>query len=63
MPTEVNKNYLELRGKLISKGITLAEWAKRRSYPLNTVYNAANGKRRGKKARRILRQLISFANE
>lgn len=61
MPAKVNRNYQHLRAALIGKGDNLSVWARRRGYPLTTVYLAARGERSGIKATRIKRELEDYA--
>lgn len=51
-----------IRAVLMSRGLTLKSWAKKRGYPYTTVWHACYTLRAGKTARRIqaeLEQLIS----
>ncbi len=56
-----NRKYTELRSCLMIKGYTLCSWAREKKYPVTTVYSAAQGKRRGVKATRIIRELEGVA--
>jgi len=46
-----------LRGLLLFKGLTLADWCRSRGEHPGTVHHALTGKRRGPKARRIVAEL------
>jgi hypothetical protein len=57
MPRNVNLNYSLLRARMIGHGTTLSRWARKKGYPITTVYGAARGERAGIQATRIRRQL------
>jgi len=47
-----------LRGMLIQRGTTLAEWARQRGVRDSTVHNALVGRRTGAKSRRLVAELL-----
>jgi hypothetical protein len=63
MNSRVNPEYHGLRAKMVARGTSLAAWARKRRYPLMTVYGAARGERDGKRAKQIRRELESFLHE
>lgn len=50
-------NYHAIRGGLITRGTTLAAWARKHRIPLRTAYNAAQGIRNGTATAKVRRQL------
>lgn len=47
-------NLLALKAKLVSRGITIREFARARHYRAGTVYAALSGRRKGTKTQSIL---------
>lgn len=62
MPKKVNRNYQQLRARLIHKGTNLSRWAKSHGYPSTTVYLAARGERGGVRAVHIKKELEEYAS-
>ena len=62
MVMKSNGNYQAIRIGLIRRGTNLRRWALSRGYALSTVYDAAQGNRRGIRAVRIQSELKEFVS-
>lgn len=59
--SNANTFYDRVRNGLLESGFTIRSWAMKHGHPVSTVHGAARGTRDGIKARRIRRQLQTFA--
>lgn len=55
--TTQQKLYLDLRSRLVRRGISLRRWARLNGYPPTTVYSAFTRPRRSMLSQRIIREL------